>query len=249
MTSVNDSLMYQGNCNVPTWDRDSGGNITGLVGPDGTEYALDSAYTWSSKPAAAGNTGVVIRVTDVGPFGTHFVSDGSNWHPVNGQAVIAADWGSEANPLVTYTGGTGAIYTLPKGAIVIPAGLLVAGKTQIEVRAKVRRTTNTATANFLVKLGTNGTVSDGDVFAAQMAATTNLALYATPHIGMRTATEAVSTNWLAFQAAGASSSAIEKVLTTDINTAAEMTLSFGIGSANTADSFSLIGYAVTLVAG
>ena len=35
MTSVNDSLMYQGNCNVPTWDRDSGGNITGLVGPDG----------------------------------------------------------------------------------------------------------------------------------------------------------------------------------------------------------------------
>jgi len=228
---------------------DASGNVTGLVGPDGTEYDLDPTYTWSGKPAAAGNTGVVIRVTDVGHFGTNFVSDGSNWHPVNGQAVIAADWGSEANPLATYTGGTGAIYTLPKGAIVIPAGLLVAGKTQIEVRAKVRRTTNTATANFLVKLGTNGTVSDGDVFAAQMAATTNLALHATPYIGMRTATEAVSTNYLSFQAAGASASAIERVVTTDINTAAAMTLSFGIGSANAADNFSLIGYAVTLVAG
>ena len=35
MTSVNDSLMYQGNCNVPTWGRDTSGNVTGLVGPDG----------------------------------------------------------------------------------------------------------------------------------------------------------------------------------------------------------------------
>ena len=36
MTSVNDSLMYQGSCNVPTWGRDTSGNVTGLVGPDGS---------------------------------------------------------------------------------------------------------------------------------------------------------------------------------------------------------------------
>lgn len=32
--------MYQGNCNVPTWGRDSEGNITGLVGPDNTNYKV-----------------------------------------------------------------------------------------------------------------------------------------------------------------------------------------------------------------
>ena len=67
MTSVNDSLMYQGNCNVPTWDRDSGGNITGLVGPDGTEYEvindiseLIPEYTPSAS-ASAGVKGTITR--------------------------------------------------------------------------------------------------------------------------------------------------------------------------------------------
>ena len=32
--------MYQGNCNVPTWGRDTSGNVTGLVGPDGTPEDL-----------------------------------------------------------------------------------------------------------------------------------------------------------------------------------------------------------------
>ena len=41
MTSVNDSLMYQGNCNVPTWGRDTSGNVTGLVGPDGNLWDGD----------------------------------------------------------------------------------------------------------------------------------------------------------------------------------------------------------------
>ena len=32
--------MYQGSCNVPTWGRDTSGNVTGLVGPDGVGYPV-----------------------------------------------------------------------------------------------------------------------------------------------------------------------------------------------------------------
>ena len=67
MTSVNDSLMYQGNCNVPTWDRDSGGNITGLVGPDGTLLAigqvLDQQHTDSSKSDANTDEAILYSYT------------------------------------------------------------------------------------------------------------------------------------------------------------------------------------------
>ena len=227
---------------------DANGN-TVLVGPDGESYYVKTDFTWATMPSPSGNLGLVIPVKDIGPFGTHFISDGTNWQPLNGRAIIAADWGSEANPLATYTGGTGGLFTLPKGAITLPAGLLVAGKSQLEIRVKVRRTSNTATANFLVKLGTAGTTSDGDIYASQLAATTNLAQHATPIVGMRTATEAVSINYLSPQAVGASSSAIEKVVTSNINTAAAMTLSFGISSANAADTFTLVGYAVELVSG
>ena len=52
MTSVNDSLMYQGNCNVPTWGRDTSGNVTGLVGPDGPVlYGQMVSNVWMKIPS------------------------------------------------------------------------------------------------------------------------------------------------------------------------------------------------------
>jgi len=50
-----------------------------------------SSYTWSGKPSAASNSGVIIRVTDVGPLtvGALFVSNGTDWRPLNGHTLLA----------------------------------------------------------------------------------------------------------------------------------------------------------------
>ena len=53
MTSVNDSLMYQGSCNVPTWGRDTSGNVTGLVGPDGNIPLLTASQVAGARTDAA----------------------------------------------------------------------------------------------------------------------------------------------------------------------------------------------------
>ena len=43
-------------------------------------------YTWSAKPSAAGNAGLIIRVTDFGR--SQWVSNGTYWAPVNGVATL-----------------------------------------------------------------------------------------------------------------------------------------------------------------
>ena len=74
MTSVNDSLMYQGSCNVPTWGRDTSGNVTGLVGPESgyvihtpaeydairriNESSLGTMYGWAGATVSVNGTPV-----------------------------------------------------------------------------------------------------------------------------------------------------------------------------------------------
>lgn len=48
-----------------------------------------AAYTWSTKPSAAANNGAMIKVTDVGPSGSFWVSNGTDWTPLNGHVLLA----------------------------------------------------------------------------------------------------------------------------------------------------------------
>src|SRR5574340_56083 len=47
------------------------------------------SYAWASRPAAASNTGVTIRITDIGgSAGSLWISDGTYWKPVGGRVVL-----------------------------------------------------------------------------------------------------------------------------------------------------------------
>jgi hypothetical protein len=69
---------------------DSSGNVSGLVGPDGSVLIRPvTAYTWALKPAAADNTGITIRISDVGgSAGSLWISDGAYWKPVGGRVTL-----------------------------------------------------------------------------------------------------------------------------------------------------------------
>lgn len=64
---------------------------TALVHPVTGEDAIRPvvSYTWVGRPAAASNTGITIRVTDVGgDTGSLWISNGTYWKPVGGHVVL-----------------------------------------------------------------------------------------------------------------------------------------------------------------
>ncbi|MFZ3193749.1 MAG: hypothetical protein WA154_11170 [Moraxellaceae bacterium] len=51
---------------------------------------LVSTYTWAGKPSAAtAGSGAEVFISDVGVNGSRWRSDGADWHPVNGNVVLA----------------------------------------------------------------------------------------------------------------------------------------------------------------
>lgn len=67
------------------------GAVEGLVGPDGNIIIRPViSYTWATRPAAADNPGVTIRITDVGgSAGSRWISDGTYWKPESGRVILA----------------------------------------------------------------------------------------------------------------------------------------------------------------
>ena len=50
-----------------------------------------TSYTWATRPAAASNTGVTIRITDIGgSAGSRWISDGAYWKPESGRVVLGS---------------------------------------------------------------------------------------------------------------------------------------------------------------
>ena len=87
---------------------DSAGNI--LVRPV-------VAYTWAGKPAAASNTGITIRITDVGgTAGSLWISDGAYWKPVGGSVILAQSGVAITAPDTSVDE--------PLASVIIPAGIM-----------------------------------------------------------------------------------------------------------------------------
>jgi len=215
-------------------------DATALVGPDGTLYYFaNQPYTWATKPAAAGNTGLTIRVTDVGvnAAGSHWFSDGTYWRPVGGSVLLAMGSGSIASPIQSLTGNTGATFTAAQPTI--PAGLLVPGA-QIELWAHCRRVGANGTANFNAAIGTSGTASDANIFGFSMAATNNLDVCPSPMVDVHSTTGINTTNWL--QVAGTSGGSAAADVSANFNVASAMKVSLYTSSANALDAFNLIKY-------
>lgn len=200
------------------------------------------SYTWATRPAAAGNTGRVVRITDVGLGGSYWYSDGAFWRPVGGSVLIASQQGSITTPISAFTGVTSSVFTITQP--IIPAGMLVPGSATIEFEAQLRRTGGNGTAQVNVHMGTAKSASDNTIYAFTYAATTLLDLFVNPSVLVAESGRIVATNW---QARGGSGNAsVYQERTGNINTAADMGITIAIASANAADSFALLGYKVRL---
>lgn len=82
----------------------------------GAYQPLTTSYTWATLPSAAANSGTRVRVTDVGPNGSDWISNGTDWVPVNGFAMIAR------SAVASSVTGTTTETTL--ATITIPAGVM-----------------------------------------------------------------------------------------------------------------------------
>jgi hypothetical protein len=200
---------------------------------------FDVSGTWATVNASAtkSNVGAIAYVSD---WRAQMVSDGTNWRPFPA-VTLASVWGTNGTPLTSTTGGANAIF--PSANVAIPAGLLCANVV-IRGRAVVQRGAATnATGDLVMRLGTAGSVSDSKLSIITVPATTNI--FAS--LDAQGAFAASTTQYFSqgnMVAMGTSTSVDVATQTTNVNTAAAMTLSVGMSSMNASDTFNLIGYSV-----
>lgn len=116
-----------------------------------TVTAQHPSSVFASLPAAAGVSGQVYLVTDVGASpGTLLISNGTRWKPVNGKASIRV-----LGPPIAGLTNVEAVSV----QTALPAALLVVGD-QIRIFTTASKSGTTDTGNYILRLGTAGTTSD-----------------------------------------------------------------------------------------
>ena len=217
------------------------GGIAGVRLPDGSIANVGGTfrgpYTWAARPLLGVTVGDTFRATDIGRApGTIFIYTGSRWrrlYPFNLVDVTS----SLAAPIQTITGVTSGTFTLPT-PVVVPADLLAVGE-RFRPWCEVYRRGANATATILMSFGTAGTTSDGQVRSESISATNNRISHQAPQCAVYSAT-GFRTNGSSTLNGNATGSVSD--VTTNVNFAAAMYLTLSINSANTADSFDLLGY-------
>lgn len=71
-------------------------------------------YLFVNRPSAASSEGEIVFFTDIGTYGSHFISNGSYWSPLNGEVTLAQS-GASVSVTGTTTETVLATYTLPGG--------------------------------------------------------------------------------------------------------------------------------------
>jgi hypothetical protein len=203
------------------------------------------AYTWATKPAIANWTAhKPILLTDLGPGGSIWWHNGVNWAVQGGSYVHRWGVGSKAAPHVSLTGVVTSLFTMPGGAITIPAGLLVPGRSRIIVSVQLRKSGAAGTTTFWVYLGTTGTYASDSAlgrFSSIVASGASIWYEAETRIFS-------STGHVNVYGAPVNTLLGDSYLdqTASVNTAALMYLSFGISGANAADTMQILGYEVVI---
>lgn len=118
--------------------------------------------TFVNRPTASLMSGKIIYMTDIGPAGSYWISNGTRWQPLGGSCLLAI---SQVSSSVT---GTASETNL--ASVTIPAGLMSANG-QLEV-FMLWSHTNAATArNLRVRLGTDPLA--GTIYYNPSISTTN----------------------------------------------------------------------------
>ncbi|MHB8622074.1 MAG: hypothetical protein ACYC9J_00430 [Sulfuricaulis sp.] len=201
------------------------------------------SYTWATKPTVANWPKFnPIFITDVGASGSLWHNDGTYWVPVCGSVSLASSCGSAATPLVSMTGTTGALFTIPGGNTVIPANMIIVQRTQLVIEALLRRVGTNGTSIWVGYVGTSGTSADSGILVSGVPAS-NDGDFRASLIGQFPSSGVMTIN-------GEPTNTNNANYTSDknsyMNTAAAMQITLGVLSANALDTFQLISYSVEL---
>lgn len=193
------------------------------------ENEVIPTYTWATRPASA-QSGVKIRITDIGPAGSEWVSDGSSWLPVNGYVLLAR---SGTGVSVTGTTNETALAT-----ITIPASAM---GTNGQLRVTALYSNNHSGNNKTHRIRFGGAA--GTVYTSQ-ANTTNLSY----QIQVMVRNRNVANSQVGFAAVGATFGVASGAnATSSVNTAAETTVVISSQLAHGPDSATLESYTVELL--
>lgn len=104
-----------------------------------------SSKTFATLPAASGsNTGQIYFVSDVGISGSHWVSNGTQWKPLNGSVVLASS--------AVKVSHTGDLLEFTFATIPIAGGIMGANG-RIEIEASFSNTNNANTKTQRIRFG------------------------------------------------------------------------------------------------
>lgn len=205
------------------------------------EAATSAGYTWASKPSAAGNTGRVIRITDVGATagGSHWISDGTYWRTI-GQVDLVRRNKSPFSPIAQQSSGSDFLFTLP-AQIILPGNMMVPGESEIDVEYAIRRSgivggTATARAYFGPN---NSAASDFNICSANLVATDNTVQNPTCKVGARTTTQCFTGSYAQRFGTTAATGAWYDSGASAMNFAVNQYFNFGVFSPNAGDTYQL----------
>lgn len=128
-------------------------------------------FTWATKPSAAANLGLLIRITDVGSGtsgtggGTLWISNGTRWKLENNNGLIDAI--DTANSSISNT----AEQNLNPNHNLIPAGVIL-DNDRFYIEFSASKLAALSSATFRLRLGALGTVSDTAILATMADMTT-----------------------------------------------------------------------------
>lgn len=215
--------------------------VAASVAGEGSSQSQFNSSAFASLPAAASSTGMIYAVTDF-PGSPLFKSNGTRWFPVGGSVVTYQKSGSLAAPLATITASTAAQFSIAGGFPVIPAGILAA-HSMVRVTGFIRKNGANATAVASVRMGTAGTTGDSAILGNTITNVDNRQFWFFADTFFSSATVFDAPGFMVpnnFQTAAI----VDR--TTNVNTAAAMTISLDISSANASDSFDLVSLQVVL---
>lgn len=204
----------------------------------------DPGYTWALRPTASGNTGKVIRITDVGHAGgSMFISDGVNWRSV-GEINLAMVNKSPFSPITQNSSGADFLFTLPApnaGGVKLPGGMFIPGESELNVEFGVRRTGTTGgTATARAWIGpTASAATDSLMVSANLVNTDNSVQNPTVKLVGRSSVLGTVSSFQQRMGTTAAVGAWYDSAGGVINFAVDQFINFGVFAPNAADTYQL----------
>lgn len=195
---------------------------------------------WANRPSAISNPGASITVTDV-PIGgrTTFYSDGANWIPAGGAITLVSLTGTVASPVAqTATTGGALLMGAPVSGIKISAGLIIPGKTTIQINALWSKGGSAGGIPCNMFFGTTNSFSD-NLLANQFIGAAATSMYnQMTEVGFSNTTTYNTQQILAENGAAGATATGDR--TGNVNTSADMYFNFGHQSSTAPDNVALL---------